>query len=649
MNKLSNKISKVSLICLMGILLFGFSTIFSNFNIASAEVYFEEGGNGKPDAIYVCGNPNAYPIEYYDSKTKTYKGVIPDMLKKVSKDTGIDFVYIYTGNSKKQRSIAKNKQAEMITAVLIEKDYDLAEKLPIISYKTSDKNETYCIGFTDITDKEKAETIKNTLSEISEDEKNGFLISNTEKPYPRFKYILFSVLATLFTCVVIIGLTILILYKKRKKGFNQDEYIDEETGIGNPDYYVYVFDNLISEQAKNLYSVAYIAFNPDTAEKKFGTDAINDIEKLAASKLINYAGSAEYISHITKGVFVFVFQSENIEKCKERIEQAVSGMNKYFSESYDTNKPLFNAGICRLCEHKGITSETAFYNAKHGYLYAVSKGITCHIGSESQLAQNRKDDKLRQSVSDAIKNGDFKIYMQLITDGKTGNFCGAEVLSRWQNIEYGLLKPAEYIELLKETDSIVEHDYNVFENVCRILQEWSKLPYKNMFLTCNFTRLSVKREDFAKKLKEISEKYKFSHNKLIIEITEDTLNSDSETLSKNILDCKRMDFKIAIDDMGTGFSSLADIYDNEIDIIKIERNFISSCVTDRRKKMLGDIITLAHNADAKIICEGIENAEQSEMLQKLNCDMMQGYYFSRVLPVKECEKILKSQKYKNVK
>lgn len=643
MNKLSNKIPKAILICITSIYVLGFCNLFNSFNIAYAEVYFEKGCNGNSDAIYVCGNPNAYPIEYYDSKTKTYKGVIPDMLKKVSEDTGIDFVYIYTGSSKKQRSIAKNKQAEMITAVLIEKDYDLTKKLPVISYETGDKKETYCIGFTDITDKEKAETIKNALSEISEDEKNGFLISNAEKPYPRFKYIIFSILATLFACAFAAGVILFILYKKRKKGFNQDEYIDEQTGIGNPDYYVYVFDNLISEQAKNLYSVAYIAFNPDTAEKKFGREAVNDIEKIVSAKLINYAGSAEYISHIKKGVFAFVFQSENVEKCNNRIEEAISGVNKLLSESYSFTKPLFCAGICRLCEHKGITSETAIYNAKQSYLYAASKGITCHIGSKNQLAQNRKDDKLRQSISDAIKNGDFKIYMQLITDGKTGNFCGAEVLSRWQTIEYGLLKPAEYIELLKETESIVEHDYNVFENVCRILQEWNKLPYKNMFLTCNFTRLSVEREDFTQKLKEISEKYKFSHNKLIIEITEDTLNSDSETLSRNISECKNIGFKIAIDDMGTGFSSLADIYDNEIDIIKIERNFVSSCVTERRKKMLGDIITLAHNADAKIICEGIENAEQSEMLKKLNCDMMQGYYFSRVLPIKECEKILKSQ------
>lgn len=96
-------------------------------------------------------------------------------------------------------------------------------------------------------------------------------------------------------------------------------------------------------------------------------------------------------------------------------------------------------------------------------------------------------------------------------------------------------------------------------------------------------------------------------------------------------------FKVAIDDMRTGFSSLADIYDNEIDIVKIEREFISSCVTDRRRHMLGNIIELVHNAGAAVICEGIETPEQLEMLKSLNCDMTQGFYNSRVLPLPECE------------
>lgn len=92
--------------------------------------------------------------------------------------------------------------------------------------------------------------------------------------------------------------------------------------------------------------------------------------------------------------------------------------------------------------------------------------------------------------------------------------------------------------------------------------------------------------------------------------------------------------------MGTGFSSLSDIYDNKIDIVKIEKNFVSACATERHQRMLGDIISLVHNTGALVVCEGVENVEQLELIKNINCDMMQGFYNSRVLPVSECEKLI---------
>ena len=104
-----------------------------------------------------------------------------------------------------------------------------------------------------------------------------------------------------------------------------------------------------------------------------------------------------------------------------------------------------------------------------------------------------------------------------------------------------------------------------------------------------------------------------------------------------------MGFKIAIDDMGTGFSSLSDLYDNDIDVVKIERDFISACTSERRHKVLGDIVSLVHNTGARVICEGIENKEQQEMIKEIGCDMMQGFYYSRVLPLGECERFIDSK------
>lgn len=631
-----NKWQKKIIICILSAL-----SLVSPIN-ASAKVYSEATGNGPGDAIYVAGNPDMYPIEYYDAKSKSYKGVIPDILKMISEDTGLDFVYIYAGQHNRQRELSSNRQVEIVTAVSSAEEYNLTQSSSIISYETDGHKQTYSIGFTDNLDKEKAALIKTALGNITDEEKMGILISNAEQPHTLHKEILFVVI--LVVCIVLtIGGIVVVNHRKRKKEGSQEDYTDKLTGIGNSDYYMYVFDHLISTQSKNLYSVAYLAFDREKTEKQYGVNAITDIEKYTATKLSSYMGSVEYAARIQTGTFVFLFQSENTEKCIERVKQALDGINKYLGEFNDGWGNLFKAGICRLCEHKGVNSETAFYNARQGYLHAVSKGMDCYIGSQKQIAQNRKTDKLRSLLSDALRKGDFKIFIQPMIASHTGTFCGGEVLSRWQNREYGLLYPYEYMEILKETEKIIEHDYNVFEQTCALLEKWSELPYKDMFLTCNFTRLSVEKNDFAKNLEEIAKKYNFQRQRLVIEITEDSLNAEVGNLSENIIKCKKMGFRIAIDDMGTGFSSFADIYDNEIDIVKIERNFVSSCNTERRKKMLGDIITLVHNAGAKIICEGVETEQQSDMLKKLNCDIMQGYYYSRALPLSECERILKSR------
>lgn len=630
-----NKCIKKMLICFFACL----NMCFVLFQNVFATVYTEKSGNGQTDSVYVAGTSDCYPIEYYDSESKSYKGIIPDMLNMISKDTGIDFVYIYSGERNRQKELSANKQAELVTAVSDEKGYDFVEKIPILSYEANNVNQIYYIGFTRVIDEEKMHKIITASSDITESQKMGLLISNSNQSD---SYNI-SVIIILSACILLFVLTLIaIICKKRKKVFNQNDYTDKLTGIGNSEYYDYVFDNLISDKAKNLYSLAYISFDCAKTEKQYGKNEVSNIEKYIATKLMNYSVSAEYVAHIQTGVFIFLFQSENAEKCLSRVTQTVNGINRYLSEFNGEWNNLVRVGICRLCDYRDVNSETAFYNAKQGYLYAVSKELSCYIGSKKQLAQTRKTDALRNSVNADIKNGNFKIYIQLIMDSKTGTFCGGEVLSRWQHNEYGLLRPNEYIDILKETEKIIEHDYKVFEQTCALLQKWDKSPYQDMFLTCNFTRLSVEKNDFAEKLRGIAERYNFQYERLVIEITEDSLNTEFGELSKNISECKNLGFKIAIDDMGTGFSSLADIYDNEIEIVKIERSFISACVTKRRQKMLGDIIMLVHNADAKIICEGIETEEQSEMLKKLGCDMMQGYYYSRVVPPKECERILET-------
>lgn len=634
---MKNILKKITGLLVIGILFGAFCPIS-----VSAEVFTEKTGAGKADSVYIAGSPDSYPIEYYDTDTKTYKGVIPDMLKVVSEKTGIDFTYISAGRENMQESLCKNNQVELVTAVLAESnEFEGLEKYTVLTVEAEGKTENYCIAFTTIMTEELKAEIKNAFSNISEPQKAGFLLDNAKANAAvsqKRLVIAFSVAAVVFLLMVSIPLFVFI--RKKRKAARANRLVDEATGIGNADYYLYVFENLISGQSRNLYSLAYISFDTEAFEKQQSRISLRDAEKYAAARLHGYVASAEYLSHIGAGAFAFLFQAENSKTAENRVSEAVAGVNGSIKEFAADCEVSFRAGFCRLCEHMGADAENALYHAKQGYLYAEANNLPYHIGSKSQIDELKKEQRLSAQVNEALKNGEFKIYMQFITDGKTGDFCGAEVLSRWQNSEYGLLRPHEYIDILSRTGKIVEHDYNVFENACRLLEIWDKAPFDKLFLTCNFTRLSVSKENFAEKLNQIAQNYNFKHSRIVIEITEDSLSVNSRTVSENIRRISAFGFKVAIDDMGAGFSSLADIYDNEIDIVKIEKDFVSACVTERRQRMLCDIISLVHNAGARVICEGVENREQSEMLKNIDCDMMQGFYNSRVLPLSECEKFV---------
>lgn len=629
------KIFKKITVFILAVLIFAFSgiTVF-------AEVFTEKTVGGSADSVYIAGNPDLYPIEYYDSDTDTYKGLLPDIFNEVSEKTGINFTYISAGSKNEQKSLYLNNQVEIVSAIPSNSNkFKDIETISIITVEYDDKTVDYSIGFTKLLSDSQKASIISSLSDISQYKKSGWLINNAKNDFwvaKRNFYLIISAAVLLFTAAIVS--IIVIITKKRKRKAKINEMIDEKTGIGNAEYYVYAFEKLISEQAKNLYNSAYFSFDINLYNNN-NSVSVSDIEKYAAAKLSQLLNSCEYLSRISDGVFILLFQAENSNIADKRISDLVISVNQYISD-FTKESDVFKAGYCSFCDNLGINAEMAVYNAKQGYLYAVSNALPYSIGTKSQIEKNKKAKILASQIDNALNTREFKAYIQLFTDSKTSEFCGGEVLSRWQNNSYGLLRPDEYIDVLNKSGKIVEHDYKIFEEVCVILERWNQPPFDKLFLSCNFTRNSVSDAEFANKLISISEKYDFARNRLAVEITENTLSINSTIVSENIKQLRNFGFMVAIDDMGAGFSSLADIYDNEVDIVKIERSFVTSCITERRREMLSNIISLIHNAGAKVICEGVETQQQVDMLNNIDCDIIQGFYYSRVLPFAECERFI---------
>ena len=197
---------------------------------------------------------------------------------------------------------------------------------------------------------------------------------------------------------------------------------------------------------------------------------------------------------------------------------------------------------------------------------------------------------------------------------------------------------------MESSGLISKHDFYMFEQACRQLEKWGKTEYKDISISCNFTRITLSEENCIAKLQEIASKYDFDKSKLIIEITEDAIEKNMENAKKNVKLCKELGFRIYLDDLGSGYTSLSNLCDYPIDVVKIDRDILLKADTKRGKDLFSGIIALAHSLNIFVICEGVETEEQNTLVSQSNCDYIQGWYYAKALPIEECEAFIQDYK-----
>ena len=236
-----------------------------------------------------------------------------------------------------------------------------------------------------------------------------------------------------------------------------------------------------------------------------------------------------------------------------------------------------------------------------------------------------------------LKNKEFKMHLQFIVDNKTKRIVSSEALSRWETSEGEVIMPGKYIGVMEKSGLITKFDYYMFESVCDKLSKWAKTDFKEITISCNFTRITISEKDFVAKIKDIAERYEFDRSKLIMEITEDAIEKNLDVARDNIIKAKELGFRIALDDIGSGYTSLISLGEYPIDIVKIDREVLLLSEKESGKKLFWGIISLMHNLNLKVVCEGVETEEQNTLVSRSDCDYIQGWYYSKALPIVSAE------------
>lgn len=236
----------------------------------------------------------------------------------------------------------------------------------------------------------------------------------------------------------------------------------------------------------------------------------------------------------------------------------------------------------------------------------------------------------------AIENRDFELYYQPKVCVETNEVVGVEALLRWTNEKLGNVSPAEFIPYAEETGLIIPLSLLVFELACNGQSQLRDAGYKNTPIAVNVSSIHFQQQSFLDSIQSIMEKNNASPQNFEIEVTERTvMNSATETVSK-LVKLKQLGFKLSIDDFGTGYSSLSYLVRFPLDVLKIDRSFIQHiCSLDDKQAIVDAIIQMAHRLNMKVVAEGAESAQQVELLRELGCDYIQGYYYSKPLPMND--------------
>lgn len=583
------------------------------------------------DTIYIAGNPDLYPLEYYDEKTERYEGILPTLYQDIGEETGITFSYIAANGEDRQKKLAKNCQVEIVSAYL-KGEMPVTHETELFSYRQGEQKYTVCVGFTKIADPDLIAAVETAIRNAGAEQWMAAAMVLEEQP--SHTTAIWWLAAVIFLLVVALVWLIVERIKKhrQKEAQNATEMVDPMTGIGNLTYFEDCYANHVSDAMRPLYYTAYIAIDIEKIETYFGLPQSEELQRYAATTLTGALGDNDFAARIDNGVFAVCFMCPDADRAIKNTTLVVNHLNDYSRNYANDNGVRFRCGVYPL-DQEHISCETMLYNARQGYLYAVNEKLDICLCDKDVLDRVSLKSRLQKKISTAIDKDEFQVYLQFVWDVKQQKLCGAEVLSRWHNPEEGVLSPTDYIEDMKTAGMIEKLDYYVFERTCRLLHSWERTAFDSLFISCNFTRTTLSSPQFVQHFEEILSRYTFDRKKLYIELTEDSLVGDRAVAYKNILAIKKQGCAVALDDFGSGYTSFSDLCDYPMDMIKIDRSMVQKAGGSRGNAVLLSIIRMAHTLGIQVLCEGVETEAESQKVTDADSDYIQGFFYSRVLPI----------------
>ena len=420
------------------------------------------------------------------------------------------------------------------------------------------------------------------------------------------------------------------------------ETTEQKTGLLNESACIAKLNEMLQHSNKVDYATAYFDLERfGLVNDKYGMEIGNRVLAEYAAVLDKMIRQDEILARQGGDRFIAIVLKRNLDVFLAQLAYT----KVKFSESgvdYDIDISA-HVGIHNI-ETDDISAEEVISNAYEALNYGKNAGNRVTYMNSELKAMIKDEKKFSSDIPIAMANEEFVAYYQPKVNSRTNNLCGAEALVRWvRNGE--LIPPGKFIPIMETKDLMCDMDFYMLRHVCSDIAQWIEQGLVPPTVSVNFSRRNLSNPNLAADIDAVVQQYHVPKKMIEIEITETIDEFPISVLKGFVDDLHKLGYKVAVDDFGSGSSSLSLLREVTFDTLKIDKGFVDKAYA-KDLAILSYMIKLAKAIGAETLAEGVEQREQVDTLLSLGCEIIQGYYFDRPLSKDIFERRIINRRYK---
>ena len=446
---------------------------------------------------------------------------------------------------------------------------------------------------------------------------------------------------SLITCLLIVMITLGMLFymwavsKRASDTIEFLAYGDQITGGKNDNYFRSVAEDVIWGNVNIPYLVArFDVANFRYINEAYGHVRADELLTIIVEESAKIFKDRELCCRMDSDQFVLL--ARNDQEFEAKFEEMMGIINDRAREIGIMFPIRLKRGICPIRkEDNDISIIIDHANAARKSLVGDEKVLVATY-SEKIVQQMHVEEKIESEMEESLRKGEFRVFIQPKWDITNDCIYGGEALVRWIKEDGSMVFPDQFIPVFERNGFIEKLDLYMLEEVCKKLRELIDDDREIFPISVNQSRILIHNPDYINQVAKIMKRYRIPNGFIELEVTETVFFDERNLMINTMNQLKSMELCISMDDFGSGYSSLNMLKDIPFDVIKIDREFFSEVITSEASILiLRKIIEMAKGLGIRVLCEGVETAEQVEILRELGCSYVQGYFYSR--PVKSEE------------